>query len=76
MSHAIGVTRLQSFLTRYGIRPMYFADHAGVSRQYLLKLRKGEAEPTRPMMIRLTHAARSITGQRVMVRELFDLGDS
>jgi hypothetical protein len=57
------------------VRPSYLADDAGISRQHLLRLRKGTAEPTRLVMIWLTTAARRILRSRVKITELFDLGD-
>ena len=83
MSHAIRVkpkpqlTRFGQFLEDNGIRPLELADVTGVSRQHVLRLRYGQAEPTRPMMIWLTIACRRLIGgrRRVRITELFDLGD-
>jgi transcriptional regulator with XRE-family HTH domain len=69
------VTRLERFITLKSVKPSHLADHAGMSRQYLLKLRRGTAEPTRPMMVKIAGAARWLLCRRVKVQELFDLGD-
>ena len=60
-----------------GLVPNEVADVTGISRQHLLRLRKGEAEPTRPLMIWVTIACRRLIGgrRRVRITELFDLGD-
>ncbi len=72
-----GTTRLYRFLRDNDIKPNTLADVTGISRQHLLRLRKGMAEPTRPVMIWLTIACRHLLGKRRRVRitELFDLGD-
>lgn len=86
MSHAIGVkrkgrtpagtpTRLEHFIRAHDLLPNFIAEVAGVSRQHLLRIRFGQAEPTRPMMIWITVAVRRLSGRRVRVTELFDLGD-
>ena len=72
-----GATRLYRFLCDNGIKPNELADVTGISRQHLLRLRKGRCEPTRPVMIWLTIACRRLLGgrRRVRITELFDLGD-
>jgi len=71
------MTRLGRFLTENKLKPNEIADVTGISRQHLLKLRYGHAEPTRPLMIWLTIACRRLMGgrRRVRITELFDLGD-
>lgn len=73
-------TRLELFIRENDLRPNVIADVSGVSRQHLLRLRFGKAEPTRPMMIWITVACRRLLaeqqrGRRVRLTELFDLGD-
>ena len=85
MSHAIGVTkpptkvstRLDRFIEENGLSPNAIADVSGVSRQHLMRLRFGFAEPTRPMMIWITVACRRLLDRhrRVRITDLFDLGD-
>jgi len=73
-------TRLEVFIRQNELLPNVIADVSGVSRQHLLRLRFGKAEPTRPMMIWITVAVRRLVkerqrGRRVRLTELFDLGD-
>lgn len=84
MSHAVGVkkkrqqkplSRLGLFIHETGLQPNVLADVTGVSRQHLYRLRYGQMEPTRPLMIWLTIASRRLLGRRVRITELFDLGD-
>jgi hypothetical protein len=86
VSHAIGVkrrgrtpagtpTRLENFIRANDLLPNIVAEVAGVSRQHLLRIRFGQAEPTRPMMVWITMAVRRLSGRRVQVTDLFDLGD-
>ena len=70
------VTKLEGFLDSTGIKPKALATRASISRQHLLRLRKGRAEPTRDVMVTLTLAASSILRRRVFIAELFDLGES
>jgi transcriptional regulator with XRE-family HTH domain len=67
------VTRLESFLKGTGIRPSHLARDAGISRQHLMRLRRGTSQPTLQMMIILATAARRILGRKVELRELFDI---
>ena len=75
------LTRLGLFVRDSSIKPNELADVSGVSRQHLTRLRYGQAEPTRPVMIWLTIACRRLLeardGRRIRVRvqQLFDLGD-
>ncbi len=67
------VTRLESFLKGKGIRAAHLARDAGISRQHLMRLRRGTSQPTLHMMIILATAARRILGRKVEVREMFDI---
>jgi hypothetical protein len=69
------VTRLEDFMTRNGVRPVQLATAAGISRQFLLRVRKGWADPTRPVIKDLTIAARRMLHRHVRASELFELGD-
>ena len=68
--------RLEAFIESTGIMPSALAARAGVSRQHVLRLRKGAAEPTRDIMVRLAVAASDILRRPVFVAEMFDLGES
>ena len=47
----------------------------GISRQQVMRLRYGIADPKRQTMSWLTIAARRLLKRRVRITELFDLGD-
>jgi transcriptional regulator with XRE-family HTH domain len=67
--------RLGVFLRDNDVKPNELADVTGISRQHVLRLRYGQSEPTRPLMIWLTIACRRMLNRRVRITELFDLGD-
>lgn len=71
------LTRLARFMREKGIKPIQVADVTGLSRQHLDRLRFGQAEPTRPVMIWITVACHRLLGRRRRVRitDLFDLGE-
>jgi transcriptional regulator with XRE-family HTH domain len=70
------VTRLEKFITVWGVMPAVFARQAGVSRQHLYQLRKGLAEPTRATMCKLALAASAMRNERVFVTDMFELTES
>ena len=69
------LTKLGLFIIVNRLRPKNVADHAGISRNYLAKLRYGRAEPTRLVMIAIAAACTFLLRRRVTVSELFDLED-
>lgn len=70
------LTRFGKYLEDHKLKPNLVAEVAGVSRQHVYRLRLGQAEPTRPVMIWLTLACRQLLRRRaVRITELFDLGD-
>ena len=70
------MTRLEKFITEWGVMPTVFARRAGVSRQHLLRLRNGTAEPTRAVMCKLALAASAMRNERVFIIEMFELTES
>lgn len=64
-------TRLESFLHRSGVKPAEVAREARISRQHLLRLRKGETSPTVSMIVKLTRAFSRILDRTVAASELF-----
>jgi predicted transcriptional regulator len=70
------VTRLGDFIRENGILPAQLARVACVSRQHLLRLRTGTADPTRHVMARLTMGCNLLLNRRVLTSELFDLMDT
>lgn len=71
----LGVTRLESFLKAKGIKPSRLARESGYSRNYLLRVRMGEAEPTRRCIAALVAACRRLLHEKVKPTDLFDLGE-
>ena len=70
------MTRLDQFITDWGVMPIRFARKAGVSRQHLLRLRQGLAEPTRATMCKLALAASAMRNERVFISQMFELTES
>ena len=64
-------TRLESFMRKNEVKPAHLAHRAHISRQHLLRLRKGEMAPTLPMMVRITDACGALLGRTVKASELF-----
>jgi DNA-binding phage protein len=67
------IAKLQQFISEKGIRPAALARVSRISRQHLLRLRKGEMEPTRPAIVALARACGLLLQERVRADELFDL---
>ncbi len=68
-------TRLESFLKANNIRPAELARVSDVSRQHLNRLRTGQMEPTRKIMILIRFACCFILHRKVAITELFDFND-
>ena len=71
----LNITRLQAFISANGIKPVRLARDADVSRAYLVRLRFGRIEPTRPKMLAIRDACSRILGRQVHLAEVFDLGN-
>jgi len=69
------LSRLGALMRFRDIRACNIARQAGVSRRHVTALKYGDCEPTRPVMVWITLAARRIVGQRVSLNDLFDLDD-
>lgn len=67
-----GIDAPAAFFATNRVQPARLADSSSVSRQHIYPLKKGEMEPTRPLMLWLTEAACCIVKRRVEVAELFD----
>jgi transcriptional regulator with XRE-family HTH domain len=67
------MTRLESYMKQWGVMPSAFAKRSGVSRTHLLRLRRGEMDPTRHIMNALADAASAMQRKPVYVVELFEL---
>jgi DNA-binding phage protein len=57
-----------------GLKPRHVAQEAEISRQQLLRLRKGTAHPTSDTMARVRRACSRLTRKRVSIHDLFDIG--
>lgn len=68
-------TRLDRFLTRHHIQPKTLAEQARLARQHIYRLRCTEGNPTLSAMLIIRDACRRLTGLRVRVTDLFDLGE-
>ena len=69
------LTRLELFLRRRDLSPRRVAEAVVYSRQHLLRVRLGEAEPTRRFIAALTEACETLTGDIVAPGMLFERGD-
>lgn len=69
-------TQLESFIRSNGLKPAQLARVAYISRQHLMRVRTGEGDPTRHVMVRLMMACTLILHRRVALSELFDLEDA
>ena len=67
------MTRLGDFLINSKIRPAELARVAGISRQHLLRLRKGIAQPSLRVMVAIVRAAGAILGRAVSLSDMFDV---
>jgi transcriptional regulator with XRE-family HTH domain len=66
-------TRLQSFIAANEIKPAHLARASGVSRQHLLRLRRGVMDPRRITMVLLARGCSYLLGRWVSADELFDI---
>jgi hypothetical protein len=69
-------TRLESFIQANELKPAQLARVAFVSRQHLLRVRNGQDDPSRHIMVRLAMACTLILNRRVKMDELFDLTEA
>jgi hypothetical protein len=67
-------TRLEAFVRAWGVPYSVLAARAGISYSYLLRLRAGEQDPGRKVMIALADTASAMMGRPVCIVELFELG--
>jgi len=66
-------TRLEFFIVTHEVKPAHLAREAGISRQHLLRVRKGIMEPTRWKIAQIVSALRRMTLLDVQASELFEL---
>jgi transcriptional regulator with XRE-family HTH domain len=68
-------TRLERFLSTNHVRPAHVAREAEISRQFLLRLRRGQMEPRRYTMMLLARAFSTLMDRWVTADELFEMAD-
>ena len=68
-------TRLARFLRVYQVKPAHLARESGYSRQHLLRVRKGEMEPTRACIAAIVSGCSRLTRRIVQPEELFELSE-
>lgn len=68
-----GPTKLEAFIQSRHIKPAVLARIAKYSRQHVLRIRKGEMDPSRRCMAALAKAARKLSREAVSANDLFDL---
>ena len=66
-------SRLEFFLAVHGVKPAHLAKEASISRQHLLRVRKGLMEPTRWKIAQIISALRRLTFLDVQPSEIFEL---
>lgn len=71
----MAATRLERFLRREGVKPAHLARESGYSRQHILRIRRGEMEPTRACIAAIVSACRRLTSKAVHPEDLFDFSD-
>lgn len=74
MAEIKDATRLEWFIRTRGLKPRHIAQEAGISRQHLLRLRKGKAQPTSETIAGVRRACARLLRKRVSVHDLFDIG--
>jgi hypothetical protein len=72
-AHRPRVTRLEAFLKANNLKPSKVAREAKVSRQHLVRLRKGMMQPTIPMATRIRYACGRMTHRRLKLSDLFEV---
>lgn len=67
------LTRLETYIREWGVTIGVFARRAGISHTGLLRLRRGETEPSRRTMVALADTASAMRDRTVYIVELFEL---
>ena len=67
------VTRLEAFLKTNKLKPGKVAREAKVSRQHLLRVRKGTMQPTIPIATRIRYACGRLLKRRLKLSDLFEV---
>jgi hypothetical protein len=67
------MTRLEAFLKANKLKPGKVAREAKVSRQHLLRVRKGAMQPTIPIATRIRYACGRLLKRRLKLSDLFEV---
>ena len=67
-------TRLEAFMKANKITPVALARASGITRQYLLQLRLGKADPRGTKIAAVVEGCRKLSSRPVKATDLFDLG--
>src|SRR5437868_4795381 len=68
-------TRLDRWMAANEVKPAHLALESGYSRQHLLRIRRGDMEPTRRCIKAITAGCRRLSAKPVRASDLFDLED-
>jgi predicted transcriptional regulator len=68
-------TYLDRWMAANGVKPAHLARESGYCRQHVLRLRRGDMEPTRRCIKAITAACLRLSAKPVKASDLFDLGD-
>jgi transcriptional regulator with XRE-family HTH domain len=66
-------TRLDAYLREWGAMSSVIARRSGISNSHLLRLRRGESEPSRRTMVALADTISMMRDRTVYIVELFEL---
>lgn len=70
------LTRLELFVRRENLGPVAFGRAAGYTRMHFYRLRMGETDATRSVILAVTDAARKLSGKHLAAASLFERADS
>ncbi|HEV7570244.1 MAG TPA: hypothetical protein VGQ21_02000 [Thermoanaerobaculia bacterium] len=69
----ITVTKLARFMNEHKLKPLNVAREAEISRQHLLRLRKGAMQPTIAMATHIRDACGRLLKRRLKMSDLFEV---
>jgi transcriptional regulator with XRE-family HTH domain len=67
------ITRLERFIRTHELKPAAVAREANVSRQHLLRLRNGVADPSIMLAMRIRDACGRLVSRTVGIAEVFEV---
>lgn len=67
------LTRLEKFIRRNELKPAELAREANVSRQHLLRIRNGVADPSFMLAMRIRDACGRLVFRTVAIAEVFEV---